>query len=401
MVLGLQGGPAGALGADTYLPSFNASIIAQAKHFAGYGHAAGGINGGVADMSNRTLLDVYLRPWRSMVAAAGLRSAMVSHQTVHDVPAHANAWLINGVLRGDYGFGGFTISDEMDLGALGPWGWAVSDNISQAAAIGLRAGVDIDLQSGGDNGTMAYAWLPAALDEGLIDLADLQTAAGHVLTMKFAAGLFDSPLTPEAGLAVLNSPQHRALALDAARQGIVLAINQNGTLPLTPSSTTRIALLGPLISCNFTESVGLASAPSPASRLVLRDPTPDRCSAREAMVGAYALDDGQVDVPLLPEALVALLPPGASVTVTQGASVSTVDPALIPPAVAAAAAADVAIIVIGDTQATCAEGVDRRSLDVSGGQLALLQVCDSMRMQVKVLPLRGASLFLLEVPSSN
>lgn len=374
MVLGLQGGPAGAQGADTYLPSFNSSIIAQSKHFAAYGHAAGGLNAGVAEMTNRSLLDIYLRPWRSMVAGAGLRSAMVSHQTVHDVPSHANSWLINTLLRGEYGFGdGFTISDEMDLGCLASWGWDVADNISSAAAVALHAGVDIDLQSGENNATMAYAWLLTALEEGLISLEDLRTAAGHVLTMKFAAGLFDNPLTPEEGLSVLNSPAHRELALEAARQGIVLAMNTNATLPLTPKAGTRVALIGPMLSCNFTYSAD-GSADVPASRLVLRDPTPTACHAREAMVGAYALDDGVVEVQLLPEALSALLPPGVSITVTQGASVTTPSPELIPPAVAAAAAADVAIVMIGDTQATCSEGTDRRSLDVPGGQLALLQV---------------------------
>lgn len=95
------------------------------------------------------------------------------------------------------------------------------------------------------------------------------------------------------------------------------------------------------------------------------------------MVGAYALDNGASAVPLLPEALAALLPPGVDVSVTQGASVTAVDPSLIPPAVAAAAAADVAIVVLGDTQSTCAEGVDRRSLDLPGGQLALLQALAS------------------------
>jgi hypothetical protein len=164
---------------------------------------------------------------------------------------------------------------------------------------------------------MAYLWLQDALNDGLISLNDLQVAASHgactslhtlvlptlrphlllflvVLTMKFAAGLFDSPITPEEGLAVLNSPPHRQLALEAARQGVVLALNANNTLPLSPPTGYRIAMIGPMTSCNF--SYGLS------------DPTPTVCHAREAMVGAYALDNGASDVPLLPEALEALLP---------------------------------------------------------------------------------------------
>lgn len=91
---------------------------------AAYGRPSGGLNAGVAELTNRSLFEIYLKPWRAM-AAVGLRSLMVAHQPVNDIPCHANGWLINGVMRSTYGFGaGFTISDEMDNGVLGPWGWA-------------------------------------------------------------------------------------------------------------------------------------------------------------------------------------------------------------------------------------------------------------------------------------
>jgi len=380
MVLGLQGddspdGPA------SYLPSANASVVAQAKHAVAYGHAAGGQNGGVADVTNRTLHEVYLKPWRAM-AAAGLRSLMVSHQTVNDIPCHANGWLINGVLRDAYGFGdGFTISDEMNIGHLGPWGWAVADNISHAAALALRAGVDIDLQSGASNATQAYAWLSAALAEGLVSLADLQAAASRVLTLKFATGLFDAPMADEAGLAGLNSPAHQQLALEAARQGIVLAKNDGNLLPLRPSAAAplRAALIGPFLDCAFSEAPRGAAAGAAAGAALptmprgrLGDPTPHFCMAREALLGPYAQDNGQFHVPLLPEALAAMAAPGLSLTVSQGANISAINASLIDAAVAAAAAADVAILLLGDSLGTCDEGTDRSTLDLTPGQLALL-----------------------------
>ena len=373
MVLGLQGDSSPG-GPASYLPSFTTAVVAQAKHYAAYGHAAGGLDGGVADITNRTLHELYLKPWRAM-AAAGLRSLMVAHQTVNDIPCHGNAWLINGVMRSEYGFGeGMAISDEMNIPTLGPKGWGVAENISHAAAVALRSGVDIDLQSGGDNATMAYNWLLQALQEGLIGLQDLRTAAGRVLTLKFATGLFDSPYTPEDGLGVLQSPQHLALALEAARQGLVLAKNEGGLLPLAPSPATplRAALIGPFLSCSFTEQEAQAQAQGRGGGL--GDPTPNFCAAREALLGPYAQDNGQYPVPLLPEALAALAPPGLTLTVTQGASATSQAPnaTLLAAALAAAAAADVVLLQLGDALQTFDEGTSRSSLELTPQQLQLL-----------------------------
>jgi beta-glucosidase len=362
MVRGLQGGDNSG-GASAYLPDFNKTVASQAKHFAAYGHAASGLDGGVAELTNRSLFEIYLKPWRAM-AACGLRSLMVAHQTVNDIPCHGNAWLINGVMRGEYGFDGVTISDEQNIPHLGPGGWAVAENITHSAAVALTAGVDLDLESGATNATLAYFWLLDALADGLISLADLQAAAARVLTLKFATGLFDFPFAPEARLAELQAPAHLALALDAARQGIVLAKNAPALLPLAPSAAAplRLALLGPFLDCAF------GAAP-------VGDPTPGFCTAREALLGPYAQDNGQYAVPLLPEALAALAAPGLSWTVSQGASATAYagNASLIAAAVAAAAAADVAVLVLGDALGTLDEGTSRSSLDLTPGQLALLQ----------------------------
>ena len=364
MVRGLQGGDNPG-GASSYFPNANTTVASQAKHFAAYGHAQGGLDGGVAEMTNRSLFEIYLKPWRAM-AACGLRSLMVAHQTVNDIPCHGNGWLINGVMRGEYGFDGVTISDEQNIPHLGPGGWAVAENITHAAAIALRAGVDLDLESGATNETLAYHWLLDALADGLISLADLQAAASRVLTLKFAAGLFDAPYAPEERLALLQAPAHLALAHDAARQSIVLAKNSPALLPLAPSAAAplRLALLGPVLDCAY----GAAAPP-------LSDPTPGFCTAREALLGPYAQDNGQYAVPLLPAALAALAAPGLSWTVAQGASATAyaANATLIAAAVAAAAAADVAVLVLGDALGTLDEGTSRSSLDLTPGQLALLQ----------------------------
>jgi beta-glucosidase len=367
MVRGLQGDDSPG-GPASYLPSFTAAVAAQAKHFAAYGHAAGGLNGGVAELTNRTLFEIYLKPWRAM-AAAGLRSLMVAHQTVNDIPCHGNRWLITDVMRREYGFGeGMTISDEMNIPHLGPGGWGVAENLTHSAAVALRAGVDIDLQAGGNASSMAYNSLLEALDEGLITLADLRAAAARVLTLKFAVGLFDAPFAPEAALSNLQAPAHLALALEAARQGLVLAKNDGDLLPFAPSAAAplRLALIGPFLDCAFADGEGRGG---------LRDPTPYFCTAREALLGPYAQDNGQFPVPLLPEALAALAAPGLSWTVAQGASATAqaANASLITAAVGAAAAADAAVLLLGDALPTFDEGADRSSLDLTPGQLALLQ----------------------------
>ena len=367
MVRGLQGGDTGG-GAASYLPNFNTSVVSQAKHFAAYGHAQGGLDGGVAELTNRSLFEIYLKPWRAM-AAVGLRSLMVAHQTVNDIPCHGNAWLINRVMREEYGFGdGMSISDEMNLGHLGPKGWAVSENISHAASVGLTSGVDIDLQSGGDNSTMAYSWLLQALDEGLITINDLQVSAARVLTLKFATGLFDQPFADEEGLSQLQAPAHLELALDAARQGLVLAKNDAALLPLSSTATSPLllALIGPFLDCSFNSAEPVTAG--------LGDPTPTFCLGRDTLLGPYAQDNGQFIVPLLPSALSTLAIPGLSWTVSQGSSaIANANETLIAQAVAAASVADIAVILLGDALASFDEGTSRSSLDPTPGQLSLLE----------------------------
>lgn len=145
-VLGLQGTGS----PETYLEE--GKVCSLAKHYAAYGAAVGGLNGGPADVSNRTLHEVYLRPWAA-VGKAGARACMPSHNTVHDIPAHANEWLIDRALRTEFKFGaGIALSDCNDIGAILAFGMAA--NHSQAAALALKAGVDWDLQCG----TTASEW---------------------------------------------------------------------------------------------------------------------------------------------------------------------------------------------------------------------------------------------------
>ena len=373
IVLGLQGGPSTA---DEYLPGgFNVSAWGTAKHYCAYGSAAGGLNGGPFVQSNRTLFEWFLRPWRAM-AAVGLRGAMPSHNSVLDVPMHGNRWLTRNVLRSEFGAANIsTVSDCNDIAAM--QFFRVAGNLSRNTGLAMRAGVDGDLMCGGlGMGGLAdqgyFSNIPAALADGFATEGDLDELVVHVLTQKFAAGLFDQPFTPEGWVTRLNEPQNRQLAYEAAAQGIVLLQNTNGVLPLDMSKLKRgLALIGPQMVCKIAEeaSVGAASGGSASGG----GGKATDCAARDSMLGSYTLDDGLVSVPLLPEALNSSFP-GVAFTVSTGCAIDG-DPRLdlIPAAVAAAAAADFAIVAVGDSLASCGEWADRDSLDLPGGQLALLQ----------------------------
>ena len=272
---------------------------------------------------------------------------MPSHNAVLDVPMHLNKWAINGVLRSEFGFGnGMTVSDCNDIGASFAFG--VASNLTQVTARAMRAGLDADLQCGFSNATASYLkWIPDALAAGLATVDDLKTLAGHYLTQKFAAGLFDQPLTDESWISRLDAPAHRQLAYEAAAQSIVLLANAKGALPLAfGGAVKRVAMIGPMM----TEQSG----------------------GRDNMLGSYTLDNGVIEVDLLPTALNKTFP-SLSISVTVGASPDDLSEDGIAAAVAAAQNADVAIVAVGGSLHSCGEWLDRDSLDLPGAQLALLQ----------------------------
>lgn len=365
LVVGAQGGVSTQ---DDYLPGgFSTSTWSTGKHFAGYGSAAGGLNGAPFVLNNRTFFEHFLRPWRTAVAV-GLRGAMPSHNMVLDSPMHASRWALRGVLRDEFGMGnGALVSDCNDIGALSFFN--IAANHTRVVGYALRAGVDLDLQCGPEQGwSYDNSSVADAVAAGFATQADVDELVAHVLTQKFAAGLFDQPLSDPAWAVRLNSSAHQALAYEAAAQGIVLLKNTDGTLPLAPT-TARVALIGPHMVCD----------PNGGSH----------CLARDSLLGTYTLDDGSVPVPLIPDAFAAAAP-GVALSIAPGCAING-DPRLdlIPAAVAAAQAADVVVMALGDTLQSCGEWSDRDSLDLPGGQLALLAAVVAAGKPVIVVLING------------
>jgi beta-glucosidase len=330
----------------------HSKVAAVGKHFVAYGDASGGLNGGLSSASPRLLHDIYLRPWKAM-ANEGLRGLMPAHNTVLHVPCHANKWLLNDTMRNSFGFHGIVMSDCNDINVLQDF--LMASNLSHAAAIALKAGVDMDLQCSKNPSDWAYNHLKEALDDNLLSEEDIDRSVKRILRHKLELGLFDDRAFADetAPSAILDNPKHRQLSLEAAEQSMVLLLNKNNTLPLSFSTVRSIALLGPAASragCNCSEAVS-------------------------SLMGSYSFDGAHVVT--LDEALVSSFPnvhvQWARGATAKGATGTGINQTEIDEAILLAKRSDVTILVLGDVEGGCGEWQDRDSLDLQGSQLALLE----------------------------
>ena len=359
MGVAMTRGQQGTGGASTYLEDV-AHVSCEAKHAIAY--AASGRDWYRADVTPRTLMDVYARPWRAVIGEAGLRGLMVTHPEVAGLPMHGNGPILTGVLRSLFGGEEMLFaSDAGDVEAISRHGITTTTN--ESAIYALTAGLDQELV------TACFPSLAHSVAAGLVNESYVDAAAARVLREKFALRLFDGPqywrINVSAVAAALDAPPHRALARAAAAAGIVLlqndpaAASPNGAnTPLLPlaglgTTLTRIAVVGPNGGCAGGG---------------------DGCAAASAYRGGYC-SGGSTTITLL-DALAAL--PNVNVTFAPGANITNAaDVSGIPAAAAAAAAAQLVIAVVGDTAAgfgkgTCAEGIDADTVDLPGSQLALL-----------------------------
>lgn len=233
-VQGFQGGSrvGDAVGAE--------SILAGPKHFVGYGAARGGRDYDDADIPDVELRDVYLPPFRAAVDA-GAANLMSAYMDLNGVPATGNRWLLTDVLRGEWGFEGFVVSDANAAKSL-----EVQHFASDAADAGVRAisaGLDMEMAMFDP----AFGHLPDAVAAGRVDEAVLDAAVRRVLAAKFRLGLFEQPYADEdAAPTILGDPGHREAARAAAERTVVLLKNDDAALPLDAGVLGSIAVIGEL-----------------------------------------------------------------------------------------------------------------------------------------------------------
>ena len=218
-------------------PSDPDRIAACAKHFAGYGLSAGGRDYDTVSVGENTLRNLHLRPFKHAVDA-GVLTLMAAFNDVDGTPMHAHEHLIRGVLKGEWGWDGMVVADWNGVGQLVNQG--VAADLREAAALAIRAGVDLDMCGG------AYlAHLEELVESGEVELALVDDAVRRVLRLKFRLGLFERPYAARPGATNAPTPASREVALRAARAAHVLVKN-DGVLPLDPDAGT-VLLSGPFV----------------------------------------------------------------------------------------------------------------------------------------------------------
>jgi beta-glucosidase len=335
------------------------SVLASVKHFAAYGAAEAGREYNTTDMSELLLRQVYLPPYHAAVEA-GSATVMSSFNSLNGVPATANPFLLQTILRDQWHFDGLVVSDYTAVMELTHHGIAL--DAAMASEKALIAGVDIDMMS-----HYYDAELPALVKSGRVPMPVVDEAVRRVLRVKFALGLFDHPFTegPEVTGAVA---EHRPLVRRAAEESFVLLQNnpapQDALLPLA-KTTKRIALIGPLA-----------------------DDASD-------MVGAWSGANNFGDVRTLRATMVEQAQQtGEILTYEKGTEISGTSDSGFAAAVAAANNSDVAILALGESSDMSGEAASRAHLDLPGNQQQLLEAVVATGKPVVLLVFSGRPLVL-------
>lgn len=228
MVEGFQGD-------DLSLPG---AVAACAKHFAGYGAAESGRDYATTNIPENELRNTYLPPFRAAVNA-GVATLMTSFSDVNGVPATANGFLLRQVLRQEWGFGGFVVSDWGSIQQLAVHGLTADD--AESAREAAIAGVDMDMASG-----VYGAQLARLVEQGRVGIDVIDSAVAGILRLKFRLGLFERPYVEPGKVPAVAFEERLRVAKQAALQSVVLLKNEEGILPLSRSNTQSIAVIGPL-----------------------------------------------------------------------------------------------------------------------------------------------------------
>ncbi|HBH48623.1 MAG TPA: beta-glucosidase BglX [Bacteroidales bacterium] len=218
----------------------NNTLIACVKHFAAYGAPQAGRDYHTVDMSERSLREYYLPPYQACIEA-GARTVMTSFNEIAGVPSTSNRWLFRELLRDEWGFNGFVVTDYTSIYELIPHG--VATDSAMAGELALRAGIDMDMQS-----NIYSKHLKKSLDMGKVSMKDLDQAVSNILLIKYQLGLFDDPYkycNVQREDTEILTQKSQQFAREFVAQSCVLLKNENNTLPIS-RSVKKIALIGPL-----------------------------------------------------------------------------------------------------------------------------------------------------------
>ena len=336
------------------------NVACCVKHYAAYGAGEAGRDYNGVELSERILRETYLPAYKACLDA-GARLVMPSFNSLNGVPSVANKWLMNKVLREEWGFGGVVISDYDAVGELVTHG--VAENLKDAARLAMEAGCDIDMVK-----NAYYLHLADLVREGAVSEEALDRAVFRVLSLKNELGLFENPLRgadEEKEKALYLCPAHREIARRAAEESAVLLKN-DGILPL-PRTARRLALIGP-----FAET--------------------------QHLVGFWSRPGAWKDAVTLPEGIRALAPDTELLIETGcSAAIGDTDESGIMKAVAAARAAEAVILALGEKEDDSGEGRSRAELTLPGMQLELARRVIEANPHTVVVLFNGRPLALTEL----
>jgi len=364
-------------------------VIACAKHFAGYGAADGGRDYDQVYLSETQLRNVYFPPFQAAVKA-GVGTFMSAYMDLNNVPASGNRWLLHDVLRGEWGFDGFVVSDAMAVGNLVTQGFARDGR--DAALRALRAGLDMDMAS-----NTYLQNLASLVEEGVLKEADLDQAVRPILAIKVRMGLFEHPYVDETLLEqVVALPEHRQAARLAAQRSMVLLRNESapgqagsseGAARLLPLSKSlkRVAVIGPLAdSMEAVEGSWLVFGHQPAAVTVLQG---IRAKLPQAQVEYAPGPEIRRDI----SSFFDILTPGIKKPAQTPAEAEEAFQA----ALEAARRAELVIMALGENADMAGEAASRSSLDLPGRQEELLQAVAALGKPVVLVLLNGRPLSIV------
>ncbi|ROL65466.1 beta-glucosidase [Pseudomonas protegens] len=366
-------------------PALPDSIMASVKHFALYGAVEGGRDYNIVDMSPVKMYQDYLPPYRAAIDA-GAGGVMVALNSINGVPATSNTWLMNDLLRKEWGFKGLAVSDHGAIIELIRHG--VAKDGREAAKLAIKAGIDMSM-----NDSLYGKELPGLLKSGEIEQKDIDNAVREVLAAKYDMGLFKDPYVrigkAEDDPADTNAESrlHRSDARDIARRSLVLLKNHNDTLPL--KKTAKIALVGPLAKAPIDMMGSWAAAGVPAQSVTLYDGMRNVLGDKAQLVYArgsnITADKKVVDY-------LNFLNFDAPEVVDDPRSAQQ----MIDEAVKAAKQADVIVAAVGESRGMSHESSSRTDLHIPASQRELIKALEATGKPLVLVLMNGRPLSLLE-----
>ncbi|MBD1396379.1 beta-glucosidase BglX [Pontibacter sp. JH31] len=352
------------------------TVMACVKHFALYGAAEAGRDYGTVDMSMQRMFNEFMPPYKAALDA-GAGSVMTSFNEINGVPATGNRWLMTELLREQWGFDGFVVTDYTAINEMIAHGVG---NESEVAALALKAGVDMDMV-----GELFLKELKANVERGTVTEEEINTACRRVLEAKYKLGLFEDPfryINEERGKTAMLTKEHREAAREIARKSMVLLKNDKNTLPLKSSGS--IALIGPLAR-NQRDLIGNWSGAGDWKQAVsveqgIRNVMGNKVKINYAK-GANLTDDAQM--------IRRLNAHGGELELDKRSS-----EAMIKEAVQAARNSDVIVAVVGESQGMSGEAASRADIGLPGQQLVLLKALKQTGKPLVIVLMNGRPLTL-------